>query len=237
MRGILENGPRESILDWLSKGRRPMDLVEIGSVRPRAGWREVTERVTMCCWSHCLERKQPPWKSQDQQVDETPITDKPKRRNTFKNHLLAIESPHLQVASYLIKSHHKIFQGIVFSVLGVKNWCWDGRFEAGQGCLAFWRAQVPGQEAKVVNWQDPSVNVLLLLHQDAGDFLWELNEGLQINQLLADPSWTWREGTRIGHGGAWLTFWNKEMKVVVTPRLISLQQMFTWEPLKILQVS
>lgn len=109
----------------------------------------------------------------------------------------------------------------MLSVLGGKNGCWDGRFEAGQGPLAFRSAQVPGQEAKIVNRQDPSVNILFLLHQDAGNFLWELNEGLQINQLLADPSWTWREGTGIGHRGAWLAFWNKATKVTVTPRLVS----------------
>lgn len=82
------------------------------------------------------------------------------------------------MASYLIKSHHKIFKGIVLSILGGKNRCWDGGSEAGQGGLVFRSAQAPGQEAKVVNRQDPSINILLLLHQGAGDFLWELDEGL-----------------------------------------------------------
>ena len=100
----------------------------------------------------------------------------------------------------------------MLSILGGKNGCWDGCFEAGQRPLAFWSAQVPGQEAKIVNRQDPSVNGLLLLHQDAGNFLWELDEGLQINQFLADPSWTWRKGTGIGHRDAWLAFWKKKKK-------------------------
>lgn len=40
----------------------------------------------------------------------------------LKNHLLAIQlQKHLKAASYLIKSHHKIFKGIVLSVLGGKN--------------------------------------------------------------------------------------------------------------------
>ena len=126
----------------------------------------------------------------------------------------------LRVASYLIKSHHKIFKGVVLSILGGKNGCWDGCFEGGQGPLAFCGAQAPGQEEKIVNWQDPSVNILLLLHQDAGDFLWELDEGLQINQFLADPSWTWRKGTGIGHRRAWLAFWNKAAEAMVTLWLV-----------------
>lgn len=141
----------------------------------------------------------------------------------LKNHLLMILwQKHLNAASYLIKSRHKIFKGIVLSVLGGKNWCWDGCFEAGKRPLAFWSAQVPGQEAKIVNRQDPSVNILFLLHQDAGDFLRELDEGLQVNQFLADPSWTWREGTGIGHRGTCLAFWNKATKIVVTPRPVCL---------------
>lgn len=56
----------------------------------------------------------------------------------LKNHLLEFQvQVYLQVASYLIKSHHQIFQGIVLSILGGKNRSWDGCFEAGQGCLAF----------------------------------------------------------------------------------------------------
>ena len=108
----------------------------------------------------------------------------------------------------------------MLSLLGGKNGCWDGCFEAGQGPLAFCCAQAPGQEEKIVNWQDPSVNILLLLHQDAGDFLWELDEGLQINQFLADPSWTWRKGTGVGHRGAWLAFWNKATEAMVTLWLV-----------------
>lgn len=69
-----------------------------------------------------LERRQPSWKWQDQEVGETPITDDPKRRNMLKNHLLEFQvQVYLQVASYLIKSHHQIFQGIVLSILGGKN--------------------------------------------------------------------------------------------------------------------
>lgn len=92
--------------------------INIGTVRLRA----VTGRTTMCLRSHCLETKQPSQKWQDQQADETPITDKLKRRNTFKNHLLEFQlQVYLQVISYLIKSHHQIFQGIVLSILGGKN--------------------------------------------------------------------------------------------------------------------
>lgn len=51
------------------------------------------------------------------------------------------------------------------------------------------------------------VELLLLLSEDAGDLLWELNKVSQVGQFLTDPTDTGWKRAAAGHTVSQLTFW------------------------------
>lgn len=53
----------------------------------------------------------------------------------------------------------------------------------------------------------PLVKLLLLLGEDAGDLLGELNEVAHVCQLLTDPTDTGRKRAAAGHTAGQLTLW------------------------------
>lgn len=54
---------------------------------------------------------------------------------------------------------------------------------------------------------DPLVELLLLLGEDAGDLLRELDQVSHVYQLLTDAAEAGREGAAAGHTVGQLTFW------------------------------
>lgn len=58
-----------------------------------------------------------------------------------------------------------------------------------------------------VNSSNPLVELLLLLGEDTGDLLWELNKVAHFYQLLTDPADTGRKRAAAGHTVGQLTFW------------------------------
>lgn len=106
--------------------------------------------------------------------------------------------------------------------------------------LSVWAAQVSGEETEVVQWEDlhrdtkqarsrlkwspvptfraasvstdPLVELLLLLGEDAGDLLRELDQMSHFHQLLADAAEAGRERAAAGHTVGQLTFWTDRWK-------------------------
>ena len=71
-------------------------------------------------------------------------------------------------------------------------------------------AQVVGQEAEVVEGEDAAVQPLLLVRQDGGDLLRELDQVTQVRQLLTDARHAGREGADGAcHAAAQLAFWER----------------------------
>lgn len=108
--------------------------------------------------------------------------------------------------------------------------------------LSVWAAQVSSEETEVVQWEDlhrdtkqtrsstnwipgltptfrtasmitdPLVELLLLLGEDAGDLLRELDQVSHFHQLLADAAEAGRERAAAGHTVGQLTFWTDRWK-------------------------
>lgn len=71
--------------------------------------------------------------------------------------------------------------------------------------LTLGTAQVSSEETEVVQGKDPLVELLLLLSEDTGNLLRELNKVSQLCQLLTDPTDTGRKRAAAGHTVGQLT--------------------------------
>lgn len=72
--------------------------------------------------------------------------------------------------------------------------------------VALGAGQVACEEAQVVEWEHTTVQLLLLLCQDAGNLFRELDELPQVSQLLTDPHHARRERAGAGRGATQLPF-------------------------------
>lgn len=79
--------------------------------------------------------------------------------------------------------------------------------------MTLWTAQVSGEEIEVVQREDLLVKLLLLLCEDAGDLLGELNKVAQLCQLLTDPAYTGRKSAAAGHAAGQLTLFQDSVAV------------------------
>lgn len=123
--------------------------------------------------------------------------------------LLTTQRSHISPASlhqsHLIEPRYQVLHSVPLGLYGHGRGRQRGLKAGVQAPAAVGAAQVPGEETDVVQGEDAAVQLLLLLRQDAGDLLGELDQVTQLDQLLADARHVGRDRAGRRHVAAQLT--------------------------------